>query len=784
VDVEEAAVEATTNRTRLPAIPRPELFLSHPAVLLLVLAAACGGGSASNVGPGNGECLRDDDCNDRVDCTDDVCGVSVNGVRRCEHVPRTDRCAAGSECLAESALGAGCIERVALWCAGRGEGVACTPDDACAQGGGACQNGRCTYARTECAPAVCLESRGCSASTGRCEYGPQPDGTACDTDGLACSSEECTDGQCGVRATTCQCAQKQDCPPVSDKCHVAPRCVNGACVYDPVECPTAESCKQFVCDPADGECVGQPIHEGEPCDDHLACTQDDACHGGRCYGGARDCQPGSCRTSSCAEPAGCAYVSRPDDGSCDDGDPCNGPDACLGGVCRVVGPALDCDDGDPCTADACRPLDGVCVHAYVPNCCGNGVPELTERCDPGPAPSPLCRSCGYAVADLTDMGSAPAVAWSPAGRQGLLAWEESRDGSMILKVRPLDASGRMGEPVPLPGIAPGSHGRFHPALGTLSEGRFLLAFYTGDGVALRLLGPGGAVLGQAEIPEAIEEDEIPGSELVIGTMNGVALLAWQVLHEVSGNEFGQVRAAWVITANDSLLSAEPVTLSGDPAAYESSRLGTICMGADGALVTLTFRGGSHTRQQAVYHGTDGKVLVPQVLADYSDELPMAPCCATTPAGTFLAAALRPVTTGELHGLDVSITALDATGVPTGTPWSLVQSLIVPKAYMDLVYPVFSSLDRWGDGYLFVTTWARGVSMNTTDSLSLQAVATSGVPGSAGLPLPVEGASDGFTVGLDVTAGPDGAILMGWHRQEVLDIQGAPGVVRARFLAPP
>jgi hypothetical protein len=240
----------------------------------------------------------------------------------------------------------------------------------------------------------------------------------------------------------------------------------------------------------------------------------------------------------------------------------------------------------------------------------------------------------------------------------------------------------------------------------------------------------------------------------------------------------------VITANDSLLSAAPVTVCGDPAVFQSCLLGTVCMGADGGLVTLNSSGGGQTQQLAVYHGTDGKVLVPQVLADYSGELPMAPCCATTPAGTFLAAALRPVTTGELHGLDVSVTALDATGIPTGTPWSLVQSLIVPKAYMDLVYPVFSSLDRWGDGYLFVTTWARGVSMNTTDSLSLQAIATSGVPGSTGLPVPVEGASDGFTVGLDVTAGPDGAILLGWHRQEVLDIQGAPGVVRVRFLAPP
>ena len=125
--------------------------------LLVPLAvAACGGGNNADLTPAQDQCLRDADCTDGIDCTEDICGLSVNGVRRCEHVPRTDRCPDGHECLPESMLGAGCIERLALWCAGRAEGDPCTPDDACAAGAGTCLQGRCSYARKECAAMPCL----------------------------------------------------------------------------------------------------------------------------------------------------------------------------------------------------------------------------------------------------------------------------------------------------------------------------------------------------------------------------------------------------------------------------------------------------------------------------------------------------------------------------------------------------------------------------------------------------------------------------------------------------
>jgi hypothetical protein len=50
------------------------------------------------------------------------------------------------------------------------------------------------------------------------------------------------------------------------------------------------------------------------------------------------------------------------------------------GICPECADAGDCDDGDPCTADEC--VDGACVHAPIEPCCGNGVLEPGEECDP------------------------------------------------------------------------------------------------------------------------------------------------------------------------------------------------------------------------------------------------------------------------------------------------------------------------------------------------------------------------------------------------------------------
>lgn len=50
------------------------------------------------------------------------------------------------------------------------------------------------------------------------------------------------------------------------------------------------------------------------------------------------------------------------------------------GPCPQCDAAADCDDQNPCTQDACT--GGQCAHSPISPCCGNGVVESGEQCDP------------------------------------------------------------------------------------------------------------------------------------------------------------------------------------------------------------------------------------------------------------------------------------------------------------------------------------------------------------------------------------------------------------------
>jgi len=60
------------------------------------------------------------------------------------------------------------------------------------------------------------------------------------------------------------------------------------------------------------------------------------------------------------EPDGAPPVSCEGDAECDDDNPCNGVESCVGGECE---PGVDvvCDDGIECTADTCEGTSGDCV---------------------------------------------------------------------------------------------------------------------------------------------------------------------------------------------------------------------------------------------------------------------------------------------------------------------------------------------------------------------------------------------------------------------------------------
>ncbi len=151
------------------------------------------------------------------------------------------------------------------------------------------------------------------------------------------------------------------CDPQSG-CSNAPN--DGACETD---------CQTGTCDVVAG-CQLSPGLNFQPCDDGDPCQLSDFCLGGQCVAGqdAEDCDDGDpCTTDHCSAAAGGCWTATADaDGApCNDGDACTFGESCQAGVCGD-GLAV-CDDGDECTSDSCA--DGVCSHVPLPPPCGAGT---------------------------------------------------------------------------------------------------------------------------------------------------------------------------------------------------------------------------------------------------------------------------------------------------------------------------------------------------------------------------------------------------------------------------
>jgi hypothetical protein len=334
-------------------------------------------------------CTIDADCNDG-----DLC----NGIETC--VGRT--CAPGTPVVCD-------------------DGNACNGNEACDPRTGACLVGRtldCDDANP-CTDEVCNPSVGCVRTN---NTGP------CDDDDLCTGGDVCSGGAChGTPVVQCDdgnaCNGTETCDPESAEC------VAGV----PPSCADGNPCTDDGCVPSAG-CVH--TNNVLPCNDHSVCTENDVCQNGTCTGtpriqcddgnacnGKETCNPTTglcvagaapdcdddnpCTDDSCTGAGGCVHAPRTgacDDGNvctigdscqtgvcvgspdnpCDDGDPCNGVEACNAatGQCDD-GPRLRCDDRDPCTIDTCDPngdgADGFCRHE--PNTDRRGCGTKREAID-------------------------------------------------------------------------------------------------------------------------------------------------------------------------------------------------------------------------------------------------------------------------------------------------------------------------------------------------------------------------------------------------------------------
>jgi hypothetical protein len=117
------------------------------------------------------------------------------------------------------------------------------------------------------------------------------------------------------------------------------------------------------------------------CDDGDVCNGAEACTAGVCGPGtAPSCDDGNaCTTDDCEPATGCRHAavsgcsSCASAAECDDGNACNGLETCEAGVCHT-GPAPVCtSDGNPCTTESCDPLTGCGSRAVADGAsCGDG----------------------------------------------------------------------------------------------------------------------------------------------------------------------------------------------------------------------------------------------------------------------------------------------------------------------------------------------------------------------------------------------------------------------------
>ena len=144
-----------------------------------------------------------------------------------------------------------------------------------------------------------------------------------------------------------------------------PCLIGGACLANGVANP-ANPCQ--VCDGVKDAKAWTGVAEDGGCVDGVACTDKDACKGGKCAGVANGCDDGDkCTTDSCdavtgacvnTKIVGCAGFCL-QDSHCDDKNPCT-DDKCAAGKCASTNNSAACDDGSECTqGDSCK--DGKCL---------------------------------------------------------------------------------------------------------------------------------------------------------------------------------------------------------------------------------------------------------------------------------------------------------------------------------------------------------------------------------------------------------------------------------------
>jgi hypothetical protein len=277
-------------------------------------------------------------------------------------------------------------------------------DDPCNSGN--CVNGMCQKTQAN-EGATCDDGLFCTdndvCKAGKCEGG---------TPKFCPSPDSCHLGQCDEAIKGCGAGiPGNDGAPCNDNdaCTQTGTCNAGTCEKGPpIDCSFLDGvCSKGICDVGLG-CIISPLSDGDPCDDGLYCTVEDACTLGVCTGKPNTCAaPGNtCMIGSCNEAQKtCVAVPGNDGMMCDDQNPCTQGSVCANGACVNGLPAnngMACVDKDGCT------LGTTCTNGT----CGNPTSSIALCIDGDSCCPPGCVGQGDTDCSVTK--------WS----EGTMAWPD------------------------------------------------------------------------------------------------------------------------------------------------------------------------------------------------------------------------------------------------------------------------------------------------------------------------------------------------------------------------
>lgn len=357
------------------------------SLLAVAALAACSDADSGSKAPAP-SCEVDTDCDDGLDCTVDACVPDERGRLYCGWSIAPGRCFVNGVCGTEGQPRPGdpclvCSASFPLLWTTAADGTPCDDRNLCTRDD-ACNAGVCGGVLSECNDDNFCTRDGCEPSLG-CTFTPLA-GFSCD-DGVRCTVDDrcddgggcsgapdpcddgdpCTVDSCNeVEGCTHQAGEETACED-GDLCTASDTCVDGTCMSGrPTNCDDGNVCTFDTCDPDLG-CVHLPaqspccIGENSVCDDNNPCTDD-------------DCDP---------ETAACTHtINR---AACDDLDPCTSDDICADGVC-TAGTAAACDDANDCTDDLCdSSYPALCLHAPRDGGrCDDGIACTTgDSCEQG-----------------------------------------------------------------------------------------------------------------------------------------------------------------------------------------------------------------------------------------------------------------------------------------------------------------------------------------------------------------------------------------------------------------